>query len=58
LGIAPRARIDLAESGEQIRDGLQRPDDAVAERERDTQPQTEQNRPDGHADQPGVLADP
>ena len=50
--------VVFAKRGEEIRHRLQRPDDPVAQRNRHTQPQAEQNRADRDADQPRILADP
>ena len=50
--------VVLAKRGQQIRDGLQRPDDPIAQRDRDAEPEAEQDRAERDADQPGILAEP
>ena len=50
--------VILAKSRQEIRDGLQRPDDPIAQRHRDAQPEADQNGTDRHPNEPRVLAEP
>ena len=50
--------VVFAQGGEQIRDRLQWPDDPIAQRQRDTEPQPGQHDGDGHPDEQRVLAEP